>query len=109
MRSKFFEFIDFKGGRVTYDSFDIDPLLPLSQQELSLQEDMLQVDYGSYVVDVGWYPALDVNGRFVIYLIQNSDWDNPVQKIETNNFMILKERLQETIDYVEALLSHAHA
>lgn len=109
MRNKFFELIDFKDGRVTYDSFDIDPLLPISEQEFSLREDLLQVEYGSYLLDVGWLPDGNPKGRFVVRLIHNYDWESPVQKVEAKNLTILKERLQEVIDYAEALLSHVHA
>lgn len=105
MKNNFFESIDFKGGEITYNSFDINPLVPLSRQKFSLQQDMLQVRYDLYLIDVGWYPSLNTKGRFVIYLIYNCDWDEPIQVIEAKNLASLKVGLRKMIDRCEMLKS----
>lgn len=109
MKNEFLRLIDFKGGDITFNDFDIDPTIPFCEQELSLQQGLLQVEYGSYMVDVGWLPSLNPKGRFVIYLIHNYDWVNIVHETEAKNFVELRGRLQEMIDYAVVLLSHVHA
>ncbi len=46
--------VDFKNGSIIFDDFTINPFFPLSDQELALKEDLLQVNYGNYLFDVGW-------------------------------------------------------
>ncbi|MEZ3139535.1 MULTISPECIES: hypothetical protein [unclassified Citrobacter] len=51
----------------------------LDEQRDSLKEDMLQVEFpNGYVLDVGWRPSFDINGKFYIYLIKDFDWEEPV-------------------------------
>ena len=77
--------IDFKSGIIAYDYFDIvDPLVPYEQQLPSLDEDMLQVEYPhNYVLDIGWYHG--INGSFVVRIIKDCDWDEPILRKETRN------------------------
>lgn len=103
MKNNFLDLINFKSGTITYNSFDINPRIPLSRQRFSLQQDMLQVDYGLYTIDVGWYPSLNPKGRFVIYLIYDCDWDDPIHKTEARNLAALKIGLQKMVDYCESL------
>lgn len=109
MKSNFLRSVNFKSGTITYNDFDIDPLTPFSEQKFSLKEDILQVDYGSYLIDLGWYPDCNVEGGFVIYLIHNFDWENYIQRVEAKNLVTLKKRLQEVVDYCEVLKTHTHA
>jgi len=46
-----------------------------SKDVLLLKEDMLQLSYGKYIIDVGYY-----NKAFILYIIKNYDWDNPYLK-----------------------------
>jgi len=109
MENNFLKSIDFKSGHIAYNGFYIDRSIPLTRQKFLLQEDMLQVNYGPYVVDVGWYPSINPKGRFVIYLIYNSDWGNPIRKVTAKNLMMLKGRLLKVIDYCEVLISRVYA
>lgn len=43
-----------------------------SKDILLLKEDMLQLSYGKYIIDVGYY-----NKSFILYIIKNYDWNNP--------------------------------
>ena len=43
------------------------------------KEDMLQVEYPNcFLLDMGWY-----QDRYIISVIHNFDWANPVQQYET--------------------------
>ncbi|MFJ2973783.1 hypothetical protein ACIPDS_03770 [Kluyvera sp. NPDC087067] len=73
--------IDFstKKGEIVFNEFSLEQNISLDKQQDSLKEDMLQVEFpGGYILDVGWRPSFDINGRFYIYLIKDFDWIAPV-------------------------------
>lgn len=56
----------------------IDFLRGIDEQIMILDEDLLQISLKSgHVVDVGWYPAFERDGNFVINRITNGYWDTP--------------------------------
>ncbi len=93
--------IDFKGGDIIFDDSTVDIFFPLSNQEITLKEDLLQVNYGNYLLGVGWYPEFEVNGKFIIQVISNFDWEKPVVKIKTKNLKLLKKVIQRAIYIIE--------
>lgn len=95
--------INFRDGKVIYDDFNIDLTCPLEDQTYELQEDLLQVKYGNgYVLDLGWHPELDPKGYFVIHLIKNSNWDEPVYRSEVP-FHDLVPELEKAVELVCSL------
>lgn len=71
-----FEEIDFYPGNVTYEDFNIDISKPLDYDDDGLKEDMFKVQYPyNYILDIGWYDGVH---KFIIYVIKDFDWDNPV-------------------------------
>lgn len=57
-----------------------------------LKEDMLQLSYNGYIVDLGFYS----NG-FILYLIKDQNWDTPV-KIEHLNENEIITKLNKTCE-----------
>lgn len=50
----------------------------IESQIMVLDEDLLQLSFKSgIIVDVGWYPAFEANGEFIINRIANGCWDAP--------------------------------
>ncbi|MBQ5561357.1 MAG: hypothetical protein IIT46_16510 [Lachnospiraceae bacterium] len=69
----------FYSGKVTYKTFNIDFDKPFTAQEDELSEDLVQVEYNrNYIFDIGWYLEGNVNGRIIIQLKHNNEWDNPI-------------------------------
>ena len=61
------------------------------------KEDMLQVEYPNcFLLDMGWY-----QDRFIISVIHNFDWANPVQQYETTETNQLPKLLTEAVRLVE--------
>ena len=61
------------------------------------KEDMLQVDYPNcFLLDMGWY-----QDRYIISVIHNFDWANPVQQYETTETNQLPKLLTEAVRLVE--------
>lgn len=91
--------IDFKAGRITYNEFHVNFNLPFSEQEDCLTEDLLQVEYeNGYLIDLGWYPEYDETGKFILQLINNGNWKNPIYKKQSRDWEQLKKSLIKAID-----------
>lgn len=61
------------------------------------KEDMLQVEYPNcFLLDMGWY-----QDRYIISVIHNFDWANPVQQYETTETNQLPRLLTEAVRLVE--------
>lgn len=61
------------------------------------KEDMLQVEYPNcFLLDMGWY-----QDRYIISVIHNFDWANPVQQYETTETNQLPKLLAEAVRLVE--------
>lgn len=98
--------IDFKKGKIAFDSFNIDYNLPFKDQKFELGEDLLQVEYPKdYLLDLGWLSGFDINGRFVVRIIRNCDWENPLLIKETRSFSQLEQFTQEAVNYIMKLIA----
>lgn len=76
--------IDFDTGKVIF-------------LDATRKEDMLQVEYPNcFLLDMGWY-----QDRYIISVIHNFDWANPVQQYETTETNQLPELLTEAVRLVE--------
>jgi len=79
---------DWLDGEVTHWDLDVlDPRRPLTEQVEGLKEDLAQVQYGErMLVDVGWYPDCSPEGRFVVLVVRDGQWDAPVSRFEARSF-----------------------
>ena len=76
--------IDFDTGKVIF-------------LDATRKEDMLQVEYPNcFLLDRGWY-----QDRYIISVIHNFDWANPVQQYETTETNQLPALLMEAVYLVE--------
>ena len=76
--------IDFDTGKVIF-------------LDATRKEDMLQVDYPNcFLLDMGWY-----QDRYIISVIHNFNWANPVQQYETTETNQLPKLLTEAVRLVE--------
>ena len=75
--------IDFDTGKVIF-------------LDATRKEDMLQVEYPNcFLLDMGWY-----QDRYIISVIHNFDWANPVQQYETTETNQLPKLLTEAVRLV---------
>lgn len=73
-------------GNIVFN--DLDKLISLNNEKSDeyfeyLKEDLFQVVYekDNIILDIGWYNQDSSNGgRFIIYLIKDFDWENPILK-----------------------------
>ena len=83
-----FDEINYKLGKVLFVDNDFK----------YLREDMLQVEYpDGIILDVGWYGK---KKGFIIYVIKNNDWENPVIESRVSDIGRLKKEIEATIEYI---------
>ena len=71
---------------------------------MSYKEDIIQIDFGkSLVVDIGFYPEFEPDGFFLVVVILNRDWENPVYKKQCKTLEEMRKCLQEAIDIADSL------
>ncbi|NHZ80726.1 hypothetical protein F2P44_15800 [Massilia sp. CCM 8695] len=59
-----------------------------------LKEDLLQIVFpDDLVLDVGWTPSFDEHGHFLLMLVSDSNWDEPVERAEFTDVVTLKARI----------------
>lgn len=80
------------------NTFDSNNFLTDSEwlNKAELTEDILQlehVDSNGPAIDVGFY-----NKTFKIYVIYNSDWENPKELFESDSIEFINNKIYELID-----------
>ncbi len=67
-------------ARITYDSLSpLDLRKPVETLVDDLGEDLLQITCANGdIVDVGWYPAWNAQGRLRVVAVRGQDWEAPV-------------------------------
>ena len=99
-----FDEINFLNGKVSFNDFNLDQNIPLELQIGHLKEDLFQVDYsGEFLIDVGWYPEFDKNGSFVICVIKDFNWSEPILKKSCRDIKLLKQFMQESVNLINCL------
>lgn len=97
--------LNLNGVNVEYNEFHIDFSKPLSEQIWELNEDLLQFSIGeNYIVDVGYYPSNELNGRFKIVSIKDYDWENPVIIRNCSDYQSLVADIQAVINKTKELI-----
>jgi hypothetical protein len=93
--------VDFstKKGNVVFNDFPLKEDIPIIDQLDDLKEDMIQVEFpGGYILDIGWKPSFNINGKFYIYLIKDYDWESPIYKSSAKNIANLKEKINKAMN-----------
>lgn len=97
-----FSDIDFSPGRVTHNDFNIRIWSNFDVEDDSLKEDMFKVNYPkNYILDIGWYSGIN---KFIVYIVKDCDWDNPIQKIKCNDLKELINSVKKSADYLRSVL-----
>lgn len=64
--------------------------------EWSLKKD--KITYTKKIaIDLGWYPEMDINGEFALYVIKDDDWDYPLAEFRSRS-------QREIVDTIEIFL-----
>jgi len=83
-----------------------------SEDELALfDEDMLQVvdESGAFTLDVGWYPAGNPDGRFILRAVLSNDWESPLEEVETQERANVTHWLEAWLQEIRSRLGEPYA
>ncbi len=69
-----------------------------STDSLMLKEDMLQLQYGRFIIDVGFYQK-----DFVLYIIQDYNWNTPYLRIVIDDVSCLIPEIERACQIVLSL------
>lgn len=97
------EHIDFKSGIIEFNDFSTIS----SEEELrdSLLGDFLLVNYPQgYSFDVAWRGGFNKNGDFLVTIIKDSNWEEPILIRSTRNTTRLEQYIQEAVDLITLLV-----
>ena len=75
----FGEILELGEARITYDTLSpLDLAQPVAAIVEDLGEDLLQIAcVNGDIVDVGWYPAWNEQGRLRVVTVRGQDWEAP--------------------------------
>lgn len=92
------------GAKITFDDIShLDQAIKLSLLINNLKEDMFQAMFPcGQILDIGWYPEFSTRGSFVISLIHNQDWQNPIHCEKAKNWAELKIALENVLKNLES-------
>lgn len=102
-----FENIRLKYGKIIYsDINDIDLKRTFQEQKWSYKEDMLQIGFADqYIIDIGWFPEHKSSGKFILTVVKNFDWYNPVVRKKIKSIQNLKKNLEIEVNRLEHTFS----
>ncbi len=64
----------------------------------NLLEDMIQIEIGNVVIDVGWYPDWDPNGEYRLTVFRDS-YDSPIEaQLRTRDVSEVEAGIYEMVD-----------
>lgn len=87
------------GVQITWNSFFYDTAKTFQQhcEDFDFSEDLFQVIIHrekNILLDIGVPNWLEPNACFVLYVIQNFDWEMPLKKVLTNDIQVLIQEMQ---------------
>lgn len=53
-------------------------------------------------IDLGWYPEMDVNGEFVLYVIKDNDWDDPLAEFRSRSQVKIVDLIEASLEKYSA-------
>lgn len=102
--SKIGKIIASYGWNVEYDTFNINFNIPFYRQTNELNEDLLQASKDSYIIDIGFYPEGDPQGKIITVLISKNNFDQHYIKFEDTedtNYLLFENHIKFILDHVK--------
>lgn len=76
------------GWKIEFNNFtEYDVRIHGEMDSIELSEDLLRLsnDEANMIIDLGWYPSFDTEGQYILELVKNYNWDQPLEKICTQS------------------------
>lgn len=72
------------GWKIEYNNFsEYDFEKNGKEDSYELHEDLLRLsnEIASLTIDLGWYPSYDINGNYVLLLVKDFKWEQPLKQL----------------------------
>ena len=86
------------GWEVCFNQFsEYDPSVDGESHTEELTQDLLQLrnEKAGLMIDLGWYPEMDINGRYCMYLLRPDFRRPPLKGLETKSRQEIIETLEK--------------
>ena len=92
-----------KKGGITYNELHMCPTNGLNERIYALKEDLLQINFEhkNIIIDIGWYPEFDPKGSFVIKVVKDFNWEQPLCEQRTKCIKEVYEVLEKQIAKID--------
>ncbi|MFS0656945.1 hypothetical protein [Bacillus sp. 179-C3.3 HS] len=93
-----------EGWDMRYNNFwEIDPKKLDSDDDrwFMFTESLLQIyhEKSSITLDLGWNPDLSPDGNYLVLIVKNKDWENPIHEFTSDDY-------NKVIDFIESQLKY---
>lgn len=64
-------------------------------------EDLLQLQHTkcNLLIDLGWFPNMDENGQYCLWLIQNFNWEAPLELFKSRDRTAIINKIEYWTNY----------
>lgn len=76
------------GWKIEFNDFtEYDMSIHGEADTFELREDLLQLlnEKANMIIDLGWYPSSDPEGKYILALVKNYNWEQPLEIICTRS------------------------
>lgn len=90
------------GWKVEFNNFsEYDMNEHGEKDSFELNEDLLQLynEKANLMIDLGWYPAHDISGNYLLSLVRDFNWECPLEEISSKS-------KKEIVSYIEKWVCH---
>jgi len=100
--------IKWKNGVVTaWDIDELDLSKSVESQIYLLKEDLMQARFGNGILlDLGWYPEFDPRGQFVLSVVKEQEWENPILQLKFREMSQFMQNLNRAIKSADGRALH---
>lgn len=100
--------IKWKNGVVTaWDIDELDLSKSVESQIYLLKEDLMQARFGDAIIlDLGWYPEFDPRGQFVLSVVKEQEWENPILQLKFRELSQFMQNLNRAIKSADGRALH---
>lgn len=90
------------GWKIDFNNFtEYDISIHGEMDFFELSEDLLRLsnDKFNMIIDLGWYPSYDIEGKYTLELIKNCNWDYPLEKVCTQSKSEIISNIEKWVCY----------
>jgi hypothetical protein len=102
--SSFIQSLHITDGKIIRDNLNIDESVSLKDQINLLHNKLLEIEWNNrFLLNVGWHPEKDLDGSFIVQVIKDRDWGDPVFRIKCCTVASLKRVIIQAIEIINKI------